>query len=37
MLHLQGYGHQRDDEREAMERLEIKILATLGYTNPYND
>ena len=37
MLHLQGYDHQRDDQREAMERLEIKILATLGYTNPYND
>jgi probable rRNA maturation factor len=37
MLHLQGFDHQRDDEREAMERLEIKILATLGYTNPYND
>lgn len=37
MLHLQGFDHQRDAEREAMERLEIKILATLGYTNPYND
>ena len=37
MLHLQGYDHQQPAAARAMERLEIKILDTLGYTNPYND
>lgn len=37
MLHLQGFDHQIDDEAEEMERLEIKILSTLGYTSPYNE
>jgi len=36
MLHLQGFDHQDDAERERMEALEIKILGRLGYTNPYN-
>lgn len=35
MLHLQGYDHERSDEAEAMEALEVAILATLGYGNPY--
>jgi probable rRNA maturation factor len=34
-LHLQGYDHIEDDEAEAMEALEIKILTTLGFPNPY--
>ena len=37
MLHLQGYDHQNDAEANAMEALEVEILDTLGYTNPYND
>ena len=37
MLHLQGYDHQTAEQTSAMEQLEIKILDTLGYTNPYND
>ena len=37
MLHLQGYDHQSDAEADIMERLEVEILHTLGYTNPYND
>jgi probable rRNA maturation factor len=37
MLHLQGYDHQQSADTREMERLEIKILDTLGYTNPYND
>ena len=37
MLHLQGFDHQGDRDTEEMEALEIKILGTLGYTNPYND
>ena len=36
MLHLQGYDHQSDEQASAMEALEIEILDTLGYTNPYN-
>jgi probable rRNA maturation factor len=37
MLHLQGYDHQTGTQAERMEALEIEILDTLGYTNPYND
>ena len=37
MLHLQGFDHHDTAEAEEMERLEAKILGTLGYTNPYND
>lgn len=36
MLHLQGFDHQDEVQTESMESLEIKILDTLGYTNPYN-
>jgi probable rRNA maturation factor len=35
-VHLQGFDHQHDDDTRQMEALEIKILGTLGYTNPYN-
>jgi len=37
MLHLQGFDHQGEEDTAQMEALEIKILDTLGYTNPYND
>ena len=36
MLHLQGFDHLDDAERDRMEALEIQILGRLGYTNPYN-
>ncbi len=36
MLHLQGYDHQKTTQADKMEALEVKILSTLGYSNPYN-
>ncbi|RBW48340.1 rRNA maturation RNase YbeY [Marinobacter sp. F3R11] len=35
MLHLQGYDHIDDEDAEAMEALEIRLLAQLGFSNPY--
>ena len=37
MLHLQGFDHLQDEDCAQMEAEEVKILDTLGYTNPYND
>ncbi|MGH9694389.1 MAG: rRNA maturation RNase YbeY, partial [Bryobacteraceae bacterium] len=34
-LHLVGYDHETDDEAEAMEALEVEILAQLGIPDPY--
>lgn len=36
-LHLLGYDHIDDDEADAMEQLEIDILRTLNYPNPYQE
>ncbi|MBE0490117.1 MAG: rRNA maturation RNase YbeY [Halomonas sp.] len=36
-LHLLGHDHIEDDEAEAMEALERKILAGLGIDDPYRD
>ena len=35
VLHLLGYDHQAEEERKAMEELEISLLAGLGVENPY--
>ena len=35
LLHLQGYDHIDDEDAEAMEALEIRLLAQLGFGNPY--
>ncbi len=34
-LHLQGYKHDNNKDAEIMESLEIELLDSLGYTNPY--
>ena len=34
-LHLLGYDHIKAEEAEEMELLEIRILESLGYKNPY--
>ncbi len=36
VLHLLGYDHD-ETQAEAMESLEIRILAALGYPDPYGD
>ena len=35
VLHLLGYDHIKDDDTMTMQALEIKLLATLGFDNPY--
>jgi len=35
MMHLQGYDHERDTEAQRMERAEARVLAVLGFADPY--
>lgn len=35
-LHLLGFDHEKTNEAEEMERIEIKILKTLNIDNPYD-
>lgn len=35
VLHLQGYDHLEDGEAEEMEQLEVQILHSLNFNNPY--
>jgi probable rRNA maturation factor len=35
LLHLQGYDHEEDHEASIMERRERRILAQLGFPDPY--
>ena len=36
-LHLLGFDHLEDDEAQEMEALETRILADLGFSDPYLD
>ena len=36
MLHLLGYDHIRDGDAAIMEAVEVRILATLGLSDPYS-
>lgn len=36
-LHLLGYDHENDDDAYIMESLEISLLDSLGFPNPYTD
>ena len=36
VLHLRGYDHETEAEAEQMETLETKIVAKLGYPDPYS-
>jgi len=35
VFHLLGYDHEEDCEAEEMEALEINVLKTMGFENPY--
>lgn len=35
IFHLLGFDHETDDEAAVMETLEVEILQTLGFGNPY--
>lgn len=36
VLHLQGYDHHQDPDAHRMEALETRLLAGLGFADPYN-
>lgn len=36
ILHLLGYDHIKKQDAVIMEKLEVQILAKLGFKNPYN-
>lgn len=36
VLHLLGFDHIKEEDAQVMQGIEIKLLAELGYANPYN-
>jgi probable rRNA maturation factor len=37
LLHLLGYDHESESEADVMERLEVRILGSLGVADPYTE
>ena len=37
ILHLLEYDHENDHDAAVMEKMEVDLLAELGYPNPYNE
>jgi probable rRNA maturation factor len=37
VLHLQGHDHENERDALRMERIEARVLARLGYANPYRN
>ena len=37
ILHLKGYDHEGEQEAGEMEGLEVRIMATLGFPDPYSN
>lgn len=37
IFHLLGYDHEKDDEADKMEAMEIAVMCKLGFANPYED
>lgn len=37
IFHLLGYDHEKDDEADKMEAMEIAVMRKLGFANPYED
>lgn len=37
ILHLQGYDHLETEEAKIMQTLETRLLANLGFANPYSE
>lgn len=35
VLHLRGYTHDRKEQAEAMEALELQLMAAVGFPDPY--
>ena len=35
VLHLLGYEHERDEDAERMDSLEVKVFASLSIADPY--
>ena len=36
VLHLLGYDHIKDEDANKMQAIEVKLLAEIGYANPYD-
>ena len=37
LLHLLGHDHETESDAELMEKIEVEIITSLGYPNPYRD